>query len=257
MPLHFKLSNQFFHNTICVLVDYKIEKLVKIKLFDTSKLWYNKVVEDFKPKIQNITESLAFLSVIAIAFDLFRLDLWGTSDLTYLVWNLFLAWIPYILSLYFIKKDTSIKRFIPVFILWLLFFPNAAYLVTDVVHIASRLSPFLWYDSLLFFFFGWIGLLLGILSLFHVHQYIKSYLNFWISEAIILAICFVSSFGIYLGRFERWNSWDLFINPLQLIKHSLNISSGFTQTGTPFLFMVVFTIFLYLMYKTIYILIKH
>ena len=207
-------------------------------------------------KINKITQSLILISIIAVVFNLARLDIWGTSDLLYLIWNLFLAWIPYIISSCFIKKDISTIRFITFFILWLLFFPNAPYLVTDVLHIAGRLSPLLWYDSLLFFFFGWIGLFLGILSLFHIHQYLKNHLSNLTSEIIIFAICFISSFGVYLGRFERWNSWDVFINPLQLVKHSFDVSNGLIyMIGTPLAFMCVFTVFMYLVYRAIYVLI--
>lgn len=206
-------------------------------------------------KIRKITQSLFFISVVAIVLDIARLDVWGTTNLLYLIWNLFLAWIPYIISLYFIKKDIPINHFVPFFILWLLFFPNAPYLVTDVFHIASSLSPLLWYDSLLFFFFGWIGLLVGMLSLFHIHQYAKVRVTYAVSELIILAICFISSFGIYLGRFERWNSWDIFINPLELIRHSFYISTNLAHTRTPLVFVVVFTIFMYSVYKTVYVII--
>lgn len=205
-------------------------------------------------KIQKITQLLILISIVVILFDLARLDIWGTTDLLYLIWNLFLAWIPYVISSCLIKKDTSINRFIPLFILWLLFFPNAPYLVTDILHIASRVSPLLWYDSLLFFFFGWIGLLLGILSLAHIHQYFKNHFSYVVSEIIIFAVCLISSFGIYLGRFERWNSWDVFINPFQLAKHSFYISTNLNYTETPLLFMVVFTIFMYLVYKTVCVL---
>ena len=197
---------------------------------------------------------LFLLSVLATILDIARLDMWGTTNLVYLIWNLLLAWIPYIISLLFIKKDMSINRFVPFFILWILFFPNAPYLVTDVIHIASVSSPLLWYDSLLFFIFGWIGLLLGMLSLFHVHQYLKAHCTYLVSELIIFVICIISSFGIYLGRFVRWNSWDIFVNPLQLVKHSLNVSTQLTQTSAPLIFVVLFTAFLYLAYKTMYVL---
>ena len=200
-------------------------------------------------EIKKITKSLFFISIIAIVFDLARLDIWGTSNLLYLIWNLFLAWIPYIISLCFIKKEISVNRFIPLFFLWFLFFPNAPYLVTDVLHIASSSPALLWYDSLLFFFFGWIGLLLGMLSLFNVHQYIKTRLNYFFSEIIIIAICFVSSLGIYLGRFERWNSWDMFVHPIILVRHLSNLSISLTHTGTPLMFVIIFTIFIYSIYR--------
>lgn len=206
-------------------------------------------------KNRKITQILIVVSIIAVVFDLARLDLLGMTTPLYLIWNLFLAWIPYIVSLYFIKKETSIKIFIPLFIFWILFFPNAPYLVTDVMHIVSSPMPFVWYDSLLFFFFGWIGLLLGMISLFHIHQYFKNHFNYLISEIIILAICLVSSFGVYLGRFERWNSWDFFFHPLNLIKDSLNISADPTNGVAPLTFISIFCIFLYSVYKMIYILI--
>ena len=204
-------------------------------------------------KTGKITKMLLIISFIATLFNLARLDIWGTTNLLYLIWNLVLAWIPYLISLFFIKKDTPKKYFIPLFILWFLFFPNAPYLVTDVLHIVASSPTLLWYDSLLFFFFGWIGLLLGMLSLFQVHQYLKGHLNYFFSEISVLGICLVSSFGIYLGRFERWNSWDIFVSPFQLMRHSLDLSTSFTHTGTSLVFVVIFTIFIYSVYKTTYV----
>ena len=202
-------------------------------------------------EIRKTTKTLVLISLVAVVFNIGRLDVWGTTSLLYLIWNLFLAWIPYLISLYFIKKDTPMNVFVPAFIVWLLFFPNAPYLVTDVLHVVTSSSALLWYDSLLFFFFGWIGLLLGMLSLFQVHQYLKGHLNYFLSEISVLGICFVSSFGIYLGRFERWNSWDIFVSPFQLMRHSLDLSASLAHTGTPLVFVFIFTIFIYSVYKTI------
>jgi uncharacterized membrane protein len=202
---------------------------------------------------KKITQALLVISIIATIFDLARLDIWGTTNLLYLIWNLFLAWVPYVISLYFIKKDTSVNYFVPLFIVWLLFFPNAPYLVTDVLHIVSSSPALLWYDSLLFFFFGWIGLFLGMLSLFNIHQYLKAHLSYLLSEIIIFLICFISSFGMYLGRFERWNSWDIFINPITLVRHLFNLSINVTHTGVPLIFVIIFTVFMYSIYKTMYI----
>jgi uncharacterized membrane protein len=193
------------------------------------------------------------VSIIAVVFNLARLDIWGTTNLLYLIWNLFLAWVPYVISLYFIKKDMSVNRFIPIFIIWLIFFPNAPYLVTDVLHIVSSSPAILWYDSLLFFFFGWIGLFLGMISLFHVHQFLKVHLNYFFSEISIFGICFISSLGMYLGRFERKNSWDIFIHPLVVFRNLSSLSGNLTHTGIPLIFVIVFTIFIYSAYKTVYV----
>lgn len=207
--------------------------------------------------MKKITQTLILISIIATIFDVARLDVWGTTNLLYLIWNLFLAWIPYVISSYCFKKDTSINNFVPFFILWLLFFPNAPYVVTDSIHIVLSSSSLIWYDSLLFFLFGWIGLFLGMLSLFHVHKYLQIHLSHLISEISIFAICFISSFGIYLGRFERWNSWDVFINPLRLLRYSLSISTTTVHSASPLLFMSVFSIIMYAVYKVIYVLLEY
>src|SRR5258708_20912512 len=144
-----------------------------------------------------ITKSLVLISLAAIVLDLARLELWGTANFFYLISNLFLAWIPYLISLLFIRKDMPLFRFIPIFIIWLLFFPNAPYLVTDVLHIASGSPAFLWYDSLIFFLFGWIGLFLGVLSLFYIYRYIDNNWNYFFSYIIIFIICSVSCILIY------------------------------------------------------------
>ena len=205
-------------------------------------------------RISRVNQSLILISLVAVIFDLARLDLWGTSNLLYLIWNLFLAWIPYVISSCFIKKEMAMNRFIPFFILWLLFFPNAPYLVTDALHLVSSLPVMLWYDSLLLFFFGWIGLFLGMLSLFRIHQYFQVHFSRLVSELGVFIVCFISGFGIYLGRFERWNSWDLFISPLGLARHSLNAGASLTHMGTPLVFVVVFSVFMYSVYKTVYFL---
>ena len=207
-------------------------------------------------KIGKMTKMLLLVSAVAVVFDLARFYIWGVKDLLFLIWNLFLAWIPYFISAHFIKKNISVHRFIPFFILWLLFFPNALYLVTDVFHLVGSAPPFLWYDSLLLFFFGWIGLLLGLLSLFQIHQYLKMRLSYFFSELCIFAICLIASFGVYLGRFERWNSWDIFVNPFHLLKDSFYISANLmARAGNPLLFVIVFTVFSYAVYRTIFVLV--
>ncbi len=202
-------------------------------------------------KVSKVTKALIYLSVIATVLDLSIGNFSWKTSLLYLILNLSLAWIPYIISSCFVKKDMPMKRFVPVFIFWILFFPNAPYLATDVLHLAGRVSPLLWYESLLFFFFGWIGLMLGMLSLRQIHEYLKAHLGRTRSEFVVFAICFISGFGIYLGRFGRWNSWDIIFSPLKFIQAPLTVSARIAGNATPLLFTVVFTVFIYSIYKTV------
>ena len=202
-------------------------------------------------KNTKLTRTLLFASAVAIALDVGRGGILSATGLGYLVWNLFLAWVPFIISTYFIRKDSSFLRFLPFFIVWLLFFPNAPYLVTDVIHLTAHAGHVVWYDGLTFFFFGWVGLLLGVLSLIEMRTYFRAHLSRWVSELVVFGICAVSSFGIYLGRFERWNSWDIVTHPATLLRHSYTISANLGHTGTPLTFIVAFTAFIYTIYITV------
>ena len=199
------------------------------------------------------TRALFLASLVAVAFDALRGNIFAGSGLGYLVWNLFLAWVPYLITAYLIKKDTPLARFVPLFVVWLLFFPNAAYMVTDIIHVGTRVHR-TWNDSLLFFFFAWIALMLGILSLAKMHDYLKMRMSAFRAEIAVIAICLVSSFGIYLGRFERLNSWDVIVRPLDLLTHSYSVSTGLVHEGTPFVFVLMFTAFFYTVYSTMRIL---
>jgi len=204
-------------------------------------------------KISKITGALFVVSVVAVALNLFRGHISDRFSVLYLAWNLLLAWIPYFISTHFIEKNISTKRFIAVFIPWLIFFPNAPYLVTDVFHIASKMPFPIWYDSILFFLFGWIGILLAVISLFQVNEYLCAHTRFLTSEIIIFGICLISSFGVYIGRFLRWNSWDIFVRPFNLVNNSPVLPLKTVHNFTPLIFTLVFSVFLYAVYKTMHI----
>lgn len=199
-----------------------------------------------------ITKYLLIISIVASILIIIKGGIFSKTSIIYLIWNLFLAWIPYIISSYLVSKDTTTNIFVPLFIIWLIFFPNTVYIVTDMVHITLSQKNMLWYDSLIFFFFAWIGLLLGMISLFQIHEYINDHLKQKNSELIIVGVCILSSLGIYLGRFKRLNSWDIFIHPIRIL---FNFNKIFTDKIAP-VFIIVFTAFTYSTYKTVSVLLK-
>ena len=192
--------------------------------------------------------TLLVASLVGVGFIWIRGGLFSTTGIVYLVWNLFLAWIPYLITTYCIKKSMSWVGFVPLFLLWLVFFPNAPYMVTDIIHVASGIHH-VWFDALIFFFFAWIALLLGILSLRNMHTQLRLRMSSTWSEIAVAAICVLTSFGIYLGRFERWNSWDIIMHPLDLFHHSYAIGTRLATDTTPLLFVTIFSIFFYTVYR--------
>ena len=135
----------------------------------------------------------------------------------FLVWNIFLAWIPYFTSNYFRRYARKPKwKQTSLFLSWLLFFPNALYIITDLIHLQEINNAPVWFDAILLFSASLIGLLMAFKSLYNVEEYLSKIFRRRLLFCIMPCIIFISSFGVYLGRFERWNSWDVFHEPLSL-----------------------------------------
>jgi uncharacterized membrane protein len=172
-----------------------------------------------------------------------------------LVWNLFLAWIPFILAYlaYVLSWRRSLLYFvIPIFaVLWLIFFPNAPYILTDLQHLSQGASKVpLWYDVLLLIWFSWTGMLLGIVSLNLMQEIIKRQLGRRAGWAFVLLVAALSSVGLYIGRFIRLNSWDVLKNPGE------TASNMFDWLSDPSLrsvgFIALYTLFFMFVYLTLH-----
>ncbi len=148
-----------------------------------------------------------------------RLTRSNTFLFLFLAWNLFLAAIPFAASLAFEVLD-RFRRVRPLqwvsFAVWLLFLPNAPYIITDFVHLKERLPIPIWYDVLMLLSFSGTGLLLGYASVMTVHRIVARHYGVLTGWATALIALFLSAFGIYLGRFLRWNSWEALTDPLPL-----------------------------------------
>ncbi len=140
----------------------------------------------------------------------------------FLVWNLALAWVPFVFAglVYVMARGrrTILSAFIAAAALvWLLFFPNAPYILTDFLHLGSmgdRVPG--WYDVLMLFWFAWTGLMLGVVSLYLMQDIVTRAAGGAVGWVFVIAAAGLGSFGIYLGRFLRWNSWDLLRRPRPL-----------------------------------------
>lgn len=141
----------------------------------------------------------------------------------WLLWNLFLGTLPLAWSAGF---RYALQRGRPMltglfFVLWLLFLPNAPYLVTDLIHLKARALVPLWYVLATLLSFAGTGTLLGFLSLEEVQSVVAERLGRRWSWAMAMGALMLSGFGIYLGRFLRWNSWDAFTRPAALLQSML------------------------------------
>jgi uncharacterized membrane protein len=159
-----------------------------------------------------------FVSIAFFAYGAFR----NTSfEYSYLVWNLFLAWLPLVFSLWLVRllRDHLWSSWpaLVASLLWLVFLPNSFYMISDFIHLQSVSRVDILYDAVMFTSFIAVGVLLGITSLYLVHREFKRRFSPRGAAAWIAATLFICSFAIYLGRDLRWNSWDVLANPAGLI----------------------------------------
>lgn len=145
-----------------------------------------------------------------------RLAYTGEGVFVFLYWNLFLALIPFGLSVLMVGLDRrrgARWAAVPLLVLWLVFLPNAPYLLTDLIHLRPRATVPLWYDNAMLGMFGFTGMLIGVHSLGHVHRIVQRQLGVIIGWLFVTQVTLLCGLGIYLGRFERWNTWDLISHP--------------------------------------------
>ncbi|WP_207534097.1 DUF1361 domain-containing protein [Desertivirga arenae] len=166
----------------------------------------------------NTSYLLVIMSVFSLILSVLRFLTTGTGAYLFLNWNLFLAFIPWFISTYVIAYRINRRWVTSVLIfIWLLFFPNSPYILTDLFHLRSETSAPIWFDLILILSFAWTGLLYGFQSLMDIEALLEQYMSRL--KLLILTSCFLflSAFGIYLGRFLRWNSWDILSSPWSLL----------------------------------------
>jgi uncharacterized membrane protein len=199
-------------------------------------------------------------SAMCLALVLGRTLYSHTAHFQFLVWNLCLAWLPLVLAAVIYRaaaRHSDLARLIvvPAAIVWLLFFPNAPYIVTDFVHLGQFHDNVPgWFDVMLIAWYAWTGLLLGVVSLRLMQEVVARAMGNVVGWLFVVLVTALGSVGIYLGRFLRWNSWDVFQAPLALA------DTGWDRANQPDAgelmlgFAVLFALLFLFVYATVYLL---
>lgn len=154
--------------------------------------------------------------ITCAALFLVRVRITGNTYFEFMLWNLFLAVLPLVFAL-LLPRTRSFSRALPVLAVWLLFFPNAPYVLTDLIHLRPQVGVPLWYDLVMLLAFALTSLWIGFHSLHLVQSWITRHTNARTGWLAVVGIMPLTGFGIYLGRFLRWNSWDVVSNPWSLL----------------------------------------
>lgn len=227
------------------------------------------MIYTFVHHIRSIDQSIAravpadalrstYLLAGASAFACFLLALrfivrWRIEHI-YLPWNLFLAWLPLLFAALTLRQldrhgwrhwRTAVTG-----LAWLLFFPNAPYIFTDLVHLSPRHEQRFWIELVLILFFTWPGFLVGCLSLRLLHERFSREVHPAAGWLFAATSCGLAGIGVYIGRFLRWNSWDVVTNPLGLAFDLLGFL-GHPLTHPAYRFTLLFAALLFVGYATL------
>lgn len=186
--------------------------------------------------------------ILVAATGVFYAARWVHSrrPLSFLVWNLFLAAIP-VLAAFFARHLSGRIWFWPLILLWLVFLPNAPYIVTDLMHIRTTRPSNLWLDVLLLGSSALTGLFAGLVSLRWAQEAVTRRFSARLGWALVIAASLLCGFGVYLGRFQRWNSWDIVTRPTELLAEAW---SALAETHV-LAFSLLFSVVLFAGYATL------
>jgi uncharacterized membrane protein len=197
-----------------------------------------------------------------LLLELIRIAVSNSLHYIFLPWNLLLAYVPlWISSKKFVPQTNSpvnrkgVSRFFHVWkhffwiAAWFIFLPNAPYLITDLIHLKERHPVPFYFDTVLVFLYAVNGLIFFFVSVSQGEQYWRKKIPSISVNWFFLGAFGGCSFGIYLGRFGRFNSWNVVTDPLDL----------FYQIADRFLFplehpqtwavTLLFSILLFLLYQ--------
>src|SRR5688500_5536005 len=212
------------------------------------KLGWTRVVTRVRSCIPDTALLLLLVLILASAsagmLVVIRVVLTSKLKFAFLLGNLFLAWIPLLLAGMLYRWHRAGKQRTWGFALtgaaWLFFLPNAPYIVTDLIHLRPRPPIPIWVDMIIIVKFAVIGLVLGFLALYIVQSIVAARCGWQVGWVFAFTVLALSGVGIYLGRFLRWNSWDLALNPLSLALDVLQEFRHPRSNPTPYLYTTIF-----------------
>lgn len=204
--------------------------------------------------MKNVKQSTKiFAAAILFQFGLLVFRWIYTKELSFgfYPWNTFLAIVPLFFSAKLLKQQKMNLKAVLCIGGWLLFFPNAPYLVTDIFHFGERPIVPVWFDLVIVILGAWNGILLAILSLLQVEQFFRKLYAGKLLALMMAVVFLLTSYGVYIGRYLRFNSWDIITAPVTLFSTSVkHIIHPFAYTHL-WAFTIIFSFMFCLMYYSV------
>lgn len=203
--------------------------------------------------------ALIFASAVSIDLYIIGLLFYHAAGFWFLSWNLLLAWLPVLFMLLlvqYLKNGRWISwQGLLITFLWLGFLPNSFYLVSDLIHLAFLETNNFMYFVVLLFSFAFNGLILGYLSLYIFHEQLLKRIKPRPAATWVVTVLLLCSFAVYLGRYLRWNTWDIILHPFGVVFY---ITERFIDPGSygqtfqvTFWFFILLTAFYFILRQVV------
>jgi len=200
--------------------------------------------------------AMSFASAVCVTLVIVRIAATGKSRYVFLAWNLLLAWLPLVFAVLARENyrggEKPSWRCLTFSAAWLLFFPNAPYIFTDLIHLTSRYYGHFWVDLAVVLSCAFTGLMLGFLSLYLMQSVVTRMLGRAAGWLFVAGAAGLGSFGIYLGRFLRFNSWDIVAKPAELYQGISSVATGQFAHRGQLAFLALFATFIFIAYVMLY-----
>jgi len=205
--------------------------------------------------LRSETDRLLFLSV-GFSTVLLIIRMMATKSFYYifLEWNLFLAFIPYVVSGILFKHRwlRTNNYLLALFgLIWILFIPNAFYILTDLFHLGETGAAPLWFDLLLILSFAWNGMVMGILSVRQMEKIFHEKFSTRNELIFLYPVMWLNALGVYIGRYLRFNSWDIITSPFRLVIDIFELLTHPFAHKNAFAMVITYSVFMTLIYLTI------
>ncbi|MEL4898511.1 DUF1361 domain-containing protein [Crocosphaera sp. Alani8] len=203
-----------------------------------------------------------FFSLATLGMEWMRSRLYEGRFYQPFLLNLILAWVPLVLSVVadiIFWQNGLHENWITLVLLgmWFAFFPNSIYLITEVHHFRDRFAdhsrePF-WFDNIEILSLVSVGLLIGSHSLVIIHFLLRNHFSNSLSWITVISYVFLANFGIYIGRYWRFNSWDIFRRPFSLFKQIFRELSSCSQAKVLIIYIILFSFFILMFYLFVHL----
>jgi uncharacterized membrane protein len=211
-------------------------------------------VRDIRPQVLSLHQWILISSAFSILLLMIRILTSHQLSYAFLAWNLLLAYVPLLIANWLSRHEFVMRNKLTLIFsisAWLLFMPNSFYIVTDLFHLRTTDGNRPWFDLTLILSFAWNGILFGIISIWKMEILLERTKGRFFSALLIFTVMWLSAFGVYIGRFLRFNSWDIIFNPFPLLTEIIEMIINPQDYKSAWAMSLCFACFIIILYYTI------